>query len=68
MHILQKRELKPEMEEGKLTCRETSCINEPETIARVLVESGCPPRLLQVEEEDLEHFFMRLIGESGVSK
>jgi ABC-2 type transport system ATP-binding protein len=37
-------------------------IERPEEIALQLVEAGCPPTLLAVEQEDLEHYFLRLVG------
>jgi len=37
-------------------------IAQPERIATLLVEAGLPPSLLKVEQEDLEHYFLRLIG------
>ena len=36
-------------------------IENPEKIAVILVNSGIPPTLLKVEEEDLESFFLRVI-------
>jgi ABC-2 type transport system ATP-binding protein len=41
----------------------TGCdaITKPENVAKMLVESGFPPSLLKVEEEDLESFFLRTI-------
>ena len=40
-------------------------INKPDTIATLLVNAGCPPTLLKVEEEDLESYFLRTIGMKG---
>jgi ABC-2 type transport system ATP-binding protein len=40
-------------------------INHPEEIATLLVRAGLPPTLLQVEEEDLESYFLRTIGMNG---
>lgn len=40
-------------------------INKPDIIATIMVNAGCPPTLLQVEEEDLESFFFRTIGKKG---
>lgn len=34
----------------------------PELIATLLVNAGLPPTLLHVEEEDLESYFLRIIG------
>ena len=38
---------------------------KPDEIACLLVESGAPPTQLIVEEEDLEQYFLRLIGPNG---
>ncbi|HHU60622.1 MAG TPA: ABC transporter ATP-binding protein [Natronincola sp.] len=40
-------------------------INNPQNIATILVNSGHPPTLLKIEEEDLEAYFMRIIHEQG---
>ena len=31
----------------------------------MLVEAGCPPTQLMVEEEELEQYFLRLVGMDG---
>jgi ABC-2 type transport system ATP-binding protein len=31
-------------------------------VATILVEAGCPPTRLAVEGEDLETYFLRLVG------
>ncbi len=54
-----------ETREGNLEIEDEAAIKNPERIAVSLVEAGCPPTLLQVEEEDLESYFLRLIGVSG---
>jgi ABC-2 type transport system ATP-binding protein len=46
---------------GLLQCMDNFAVNHPETIATLLVNAGCPPTLLKVEEEDLESFFLRTI-------
>jgi len=40
-------------------------ICHPDQIATLLVNSGCPPTLLEVAEEDLESYFLRAIGLKG---
>jgi ABC-2 type transport system ATP-binding protein len=45
-----------------LALRDQDAIARPERIARILVEAGQDPSMLVVEEEDLEHYFLRLIG------
>jgi len=45
--------------------RNEDAIGQPDTIATILVNAGCPPTLLKVEEEDLETYFLRTIGLKG---
>ncbi|KPK83013.1 MAG: bacitracin ABC transporter ATP-binding protein, partial [Bacteroides sp. SM23_62_1] len=40
-------------------------ISNPEKVASLLVHEGFPPVLLKVEEEDLESYFLRIIGKKG---
>lgn len=54
-----------ENKDGKLIIRDKQAIEQPDRIASSLVKAGCPPTLLQVEEEDLESYFLRLIGMTG---
>jgi ABC-2 type transport system ATP-binding protein len=42
--------------------------DNPDKIAILLVNSGYPPTLLAVEEEDLEAFFLRVIKMKGVER
>ena len=44
---------------------DVSAIECPEDIAERLVYAHQPPSLLRVEQEDLEHYFLRLIGKEG---
>jgi len=37
-------------------------IERPDDIATRLVNAGHAPTMLNVEEEDLEHYFLRLVG------
>ena len=50
---------------GSLEIRDPRAIQRPEQIATLLVEAGQPPAGLVVEEEDLERYFLRLIGRQG---
>ena len=54
--------------EGILELPDEEAVNNPEIIANLMVNSGCPPTLLQVEEEDLESYFLRTIGINEVVK
>jgi ABC-2 type transport system ATP-binding protein len=45
-----------------------SSIEQPDEINRILVTSGNSPILLVVEEEELEQYFLRLVGMEGGSQ
>jgi ABC-2 type transport system ATP-binding protein len=49
--------------EGFLEIMDKKAINHPEEIASILVYAGMPPTMLKVEEENLESYFLRTIGE-----
>jgi len=49
-------------DEGTITLRESAAIAHPDEIAARLCQAGHPPTLLFVEEENLEHYFLRLVG------
>lgn len=42
--------------------RDISAIEHPDDIATRLVNAGHAPTMLNVEQEDLEHYFLRLVG------
>ena len=50
--------------EGKntLVITDKSAMQHPEKIATFLVEAGCPPGRLVVEQKDLESYFLELVG------
>jgi ABC-2 type transport system ATP-binding protein len=48
-----------------LEIKNENAIAEPDTVATIMVNAGCPPTLLKVEEEDLETYFLRTIGLKG---
>ena len=48
--------------DGTIVVKDSTAIERPDDIATLLVNSGHPPTMLNVEEEDLEHYFLRLIG------
>ncbi|MDZ7633548.1 MAG: ABC transporter ATP-binding protein [Bacteroidales bacterium] len=54
-----------ETKDGIIEILDEDAIRKPENIATVMVNAGCPPTLLQVEEEDLESYFLRTIGING---
>lgn len=54
-----------ETKEGNLEIMDNEAILKPGVVATILVNAGCPPTLLQVEEEDLESYFLRTIENIG---
>ena len=48
--------------DGALLLSGTGPAASPDLISRTLVEAGSPPTHLSVEQEDLETYFLRLIG------
>jgi ABC-2 type transport system ATP-binding protein len=42
-----------------------AAIEHPDDVAARLVNAGCAPTMLKVEQEDLEHYFLRLVGADG---
>ena len=55
------------MNDGSLELRDERAIEHPDEIATYLVKAGQPPTMLKVEKEDLEQYFLRLIGISKES-
>ena len=49
--------------DGMLQLSQPACIERPEDIASLLVQGGGPPTHLAVEEEELEQYFLRLVGD-----
>jgi ABC-2 type transport system ATP-binding protein len=52
-------------QDGSIEMKNNSSIEHPEDIAALLVKAGIPPSQLFVEEEDLEKYFLRLVGMNG---
>jgi ABC-2 type transport system ATP-binding protein len=49
--------------DGTLELKNASALEHPEEINTLLVRSGAPPTQVLVEEEELETYFLRLVGE-----
>lgn len=47
---------------GFIHVADSAAIHAPDMIATRLVQAGHAPTLLAVEQEDLEHYFLRLVG------
>ena len=54
-------------DDGALVLTQPAAVEHPDDVARLLVEVGSPPTQLIVEEEDLEQYFLRLVGVNGVA-
>jgi ABC-2 type transport system ATP-binding protein len=48
--------------DGALQVADRAAIERPDEIAARLVQAGQPPTMLLVEQEDLEDYFLRLVG------
>ena len=53
------------LHDGAIQLKNALSIERPEDINRLLVDSGSPPTQLMVEEEELEQYFLRLVGLEG---
>jgi len=53
-----------ELRDSEILIDDTQALNHPDDVARLLVHSGAPPTHLAVEQEDLEHYFLRLTAET----
>ncbi len=51
--------------DGTIEVKDRAAIERPDDIAIRLVQAGHAPTMLNVEEEDLEHYFLRLVGMDG---
>ncbi len=48
--------------DNKIEVKDDAAIERPDDIATRLVNAGYAPTMLNVEQEDLEHYFLRLVG------
>jgi len=51
--------------DGVIELKDLTSIDQPDDVASLLVQAGVPPTQLLVEQEDLEHYFLRLVGMDG---
>jgi len=54
-----------ELKENTIYINDDNAIDKPDDIASLMVNEGCPPILLQIEEENLESYFLRIIEMNG---
>jgi ABC-2 type transport system ATP-binding protein len=50
------------LQDGTIELKNTFSVERPDDINNLLVKAGTPPTQLMVEEEDLEQYFLRLVG------
>ncbi len=60
--VLRDAGLRPERADDGLTLTERSAVDRPDDIAVLLANAGHPPIRLLVQREDLETFFLRVVG------
>ena len=48
---------------GAIVLEAEQAVEHPDEIAKLLVEAGQAPTMLRVEQEDLEHYFLRLVSQ-----
>jgi len=53
------------LQDGTLELKNASSVERPDDINCLLVKAGTPPTQLIVEEEELEQYFLRLVGMDG---
>ncbi len=53
------------LRDGTLELTDIRSIEHPDDITSLLVQAGVPPTQVMVEEEDLEQYFLRLVGMHG---
>ncbi len=53
------------LRDGTIELKNASSVERPDDINCLLVKAGTPPTLLMVEEEELEQYFLRLVGMDG---
>jgi ABC-2 type transport system ATP-binding protein len=51
--------------DATIEVKDNTAIERPDDIATRLVNTGHAPTMLDVEQEDLEHYFLRLVGMDG---
>ncbi|MDT7781892.1 MAG: type transport system ATP-binding protein [Pseudonocardiales bacterium] len=52
----------PAAADGGFVLTDPNALREPEAVVAVLAAAGCPPHRVVVEQDDLETFFLRVVG------
>jgi ABC-2 type transport system ATP-binding protein len=53
------------LRDGSMVLESAAAVEHPDEINRLLVQAGAPPTQVLVEEEELEPYFLRLVGADG---
>jgi hypothetical protein len=53
------------LNDGAIEVKNPVSVERPDEVASLLVHAGTPPTQLVVEEEELEEYFLRLVGSKG---
>ena len=53
------------LQDGTIELKDPPSLERPDDVASLMVQARTPPMQLMVEEEDLEHYFLRLVGMDG---
>jgi ABC-2 type transport system ATP-binding protein len=66
--LLKTQQYHPKIQDnGTIVLKDESALSHPELISGLLAGKGLPPIRLAVEEEDLEHFFFRIVHQNNHS-
>jgi ABC-2 type transport system ATP-binding protein len=53
------------LRDGTIEVNTAAAVERPDEVNSLLVRAGTPPTQLMVEEEELEQYFLRLVGPDG---
>jgi ABC-2 type transport system ATP-binding protein len=56
------------LQDGSIELRNANSVEHSDEINAMLVKAGASPTKLMVEEEELEQYFLRLVGMNGGSQ
>ena len=65
LHFLKQKGYAVLEQDQLLRCADKTAVEKPEDVAVLLVNAGYPPKHIQVEHEDLETYFLRVIHAKG---
>jgi ABC-2 type transport system ATP-binding protein len=66
LEILNKQNYRPILlDDETVEIKDNAAISHPEQVSKSLTIKGLPPSKIAIEEEDLEHFFFRIIAQNS---